>query len=305
MSVYTYYNWTADQYRPVKLQLQLILLLYCVSQQLEMYINVSLYLLQLNSWPIPTSIATVTPTHTYVLASTCMFCLQWQPAVPDHKHAARSATSRSNQLLCVRPRRVSPFYKTVFFYLATIGHRFLLDPLPFYRSPILPVAHTSCCAGLLCTWQWTFLVHICWLVVELLAFPEALCCMQFACLLFVLEIRAAFGLCFVCCTGLCSQSVSLRHFAQPTARWNRYKLCVISPYNCTCRPPHYKILRAFWDETYACAQLMHHASSTIALPTTQCWNEDRYFESVSGKAVIQRWRNFEKLMAGCLWRHAV
>ena len=52
MSVYTYYNWTVDQYRPVKLQLRLILLLYCVSHQLEMYINVSLYLLQLNSWPV-------------------------------------------------------------------------------------------------------------------------------------------------------------------------------------------------------------------------------------------------------------
>ena len=49
MSVYTYYNRTADQYQEVKLQLQLILLLYCVSHQLEMYINVSLYLLQLNS----------------------------------------------------------------------------------------------------------------------------------------------------------------------------------------------------------------------------------------------------------------
>jgi len=62
MSVYTYYNWTADQYQPVKLQLQLILLLYCVSHQLEMYeyINVSLYLLQLNSCPVPTSKARVT-----------------------------------------------------------------------------------------------------------------------------------------------------------------------------------------------------------------------------------------------------
>jgi len=55
MSVYTYYNWTADQYRPLKLQLQLILLLYFVSHRLEICINVRLYLLQLNSWPVPTS----------------------------------------------------------------------------------------------------------------------------------------------------------------------------------------------------------------------------------------------------------
>jgi len=67
MSVYTYYNWTGDQYRPVKLQLQLILLLYCVSYQLQMYINISLYLLQLNSWPVPTSKATVTANTVIVL----------------------------------------------------------------------------------------------------------------------------------------------------------------------------------------------------------------------------------------------
>ena len=35
-------------------------------------------------------------------------------------------------------------------------------------------------AGLLCTRQWTFLFYICWLAVELLASPEALCCIQFA-----------------------------------------------------------------------------------------------------------------------------
>ena len=67
MSVYTYYNWTADQYRPVKLQLQLILLLYCVSDRLEMYINVSLYLLELNSWPVPTNKAAVTANTVIVL----------------------------------------------------------------------------------------------------------------------------------------------------------------------------------------------------------------------------------------------
>jgi len=67
MSVYIYYNWTADQYRPVKLQWQLILFLYCVSHQLEMYINVSLYLLQLNSWPVQTSKATVTANTFIVL----------------------------------------------------------------------------------------------------------------------------------------------------------------------------------------------------------------------------------------------
>ena len=64
MSVCTYYNWTAHQYRPVKLQLQLILLLYCVSHHLELYINVSLYLLQLNSWAVPTSKSTFTAIHT-------------------------------------------------------------------------------------------------------------------------------------------------------------------------------------------------------------------------------------------------
>ena len=55
MSVCTYHNWTADQYRLVKLQLQLILLLCCVSDRLEMYINISPYLLKLNCWPVPTS----------------------------------------------------------------------------------------------------------------------------------------------------------------------------------------------------------------------------------------------------------
>ena len=43
------------------------LIVYCVPDRLEMYINFSLYLLQLNSWPVPTSKATVTANTVIVL----------------------------------------------------------------------------------------------------------------------------------------------------------------------------------------------------------------------------------------------
>jgi len=117
MSVYTYYNWTAVQYQPVKLQLQLILLLYCVSHQLEMYINISLYLLQLNSWPVPTSKSKVTSKHTMFFACTCMLSLQWQPALPDPTHFAN-----------LRQLQVKPTAP----YDAALGLRFI-NPL-FYQQ---------------------------------------------------------------------------------------------------------------------------------------------------------------------------
>jgi len=145
-------------------------------------------------------------------------------------------------------------------------------------------------AGLLCKRQWTFLFHICWLAVELLASPEALCCMQFACLLYDLVRRMAYSFCVVCCTGLCSHSAALQHLQdlqsakQPTSRWYRYKLCVISLYN---RNLDHHIIKSLefsvkWN-IHMHRQMMRHASSTVALPTRGCWNEDRYFESVPGK----------------------
>jgi len=77
------------------------------------------------------------------------------------------------------------------------------------------------------------------------------------CLLYVLVRRTAYSLCVVCCTGLCSHSAALQHLqsaAQPTARWYRYKLCVISRYNCKCRPPHYITLRVFCEMEHKHAQ---------------------------------------------------
>jgi hypothetical protein len=85
----------------------------------------------------------------------------------------------------------------------------------------------------------------------------------------------------VCCTGLCSHTASysiyctysacvlyrfvftqcfiqhllhLQRSAQPTARLYRYKLDVISPYNCKCRPPHYNIFRVFCEMEHTHAQ---------------------------------------------------
>jgi hypothetical protein len=83
------------------------------------------------------------------------------------------------------------------------------------------------------------------------------------CLLYVLVRRMAYSLCVVCCTGLCSHSVALQYLqhlqhlqrsAQPTSRWYRTKLCVISPYNYKCREPYYNILRAFCEVEYTHAQ---------------------------------------------------
>jgi hypothetical protein len=112
-------------------------------------------------------------------------------------------------------------------------------------------------AGLLCTRQWTILFRISRLIVELLTSLEVLCCMEFACLLYVLVRRMAYSLCVVCCTGLCSHSAALQHVqssAQPTSRCYRYKLCVISDYNCKCRPPHYNILSVFCEVEHTHAQ---------------------------------------------------
>jgi hypothetical protein len=132
------------------------------------------------------------------------------------------------------------------------------------------------------------------------------------CLLYVLVRRTAYSLCVVCCTGLCSYSAALQHLqhlqsaTQPTDRCYRYKLSVISPSNCNLDQ---HIIKYFefsvrWNIRMR-RQMMRHAGSTVTLPTTQCWNEDRCFESVPGKVVKQRWRNFEMLLAVCLWRHAV
>jgi hypothetical protein len=80
------------------------------------------------------------------------------------------------------------------------------------------------------------------------------------CLLHVLVRRMTYSLCVVCCTGLCSHSAALQHLqhlqsaAQPSARWYRYKLCVISPYNYKCSPPHCNILRVFCEVGHTHAQ---------------------------------------------------
>ena len=77
------------------------------------------------------------------------------------------------------------------------------------------------------------------------------------CLLYVLVRRTVYSLCVVCFTGLCSHGASLQHLqtsAQPTAHWYRYKLYVISPYNCQCRPPHNKIFRVFCEVEHRHAQ---------------------------------------------------
>ena len=98
MSVCTYHNWTADQYRPVKLQLQLMLLLYCVPDQLEMYINISLDLLQLNSWPVPTSKATVAAIHTnHFCQNLYVFPTMIACSTGPHSRCQGNASSSSNR----------------------------------------------------------------------------------------------------------------------------------------------------------------------------------------------------------------
>jgi hypothetical protein len=67
----------------------------------------------------------------------------------------------------------------------------------------------------------------------------------------------AYSLCVVCCTGLCSNSAALQHLqsaVQPTARWYKLKLYVISTYSCKCRPPHYNIVWVFCEVEYTHAQ---------------------------------------------------
>ena len=98
MSVCTYYNWTAHQYRPLKLQLQLLLLLFCVSHHLEMYIIVSLYLLHLNSWPVPTSKSTFTAIHTKLFCQNLyVFPTMIACSNGPHPRCQSKASSSSNR----------------------------------------------------------------------------------------------------------------------------------------------------------------------------------------------------------------
>ena len=58
-----------------------------------------------------------------------------------------------------------------------------------------------------------------------------------------------------CCITALKALTALTALTQlRTARWYRYKLCVISPYNCKCRPPHYKIFRVFSEVEHTHAQ---------------------------------------------------
>ena len=107
MSVCTYYNWKAEQYQPVKLQLQRhTQLRFC------QYLYVFCTIIACSTGPHPP----------------CQ-CRQVQVQTNCSVHSLGAE-------LCLRP-------KTPLFYLSTVGRHFLFAPSPYYRSPTLTPAHTN------------------------------------------------------------------------------------------------------------------------------------------------------------------
>jgi hypothetical protein len=142
-------------------------------------------------------------------------------------------------------------------------------PVPYFLTacgavdfPSSTVMHAVCCLlyVLVRRTAYRLCVVLCCVVL-----CTGLCCVVYRFVLCCVPV------CVVLCTGLCCVvyrfvlcCVVYRFVfthCWPTAltvlrttRWYRYKLCVNSPYNCKCRPPHYKIFRVFCEVEHTHAQ---------------------------------------------------
>ena len=91
-------------------------------------------------------------------------------------------------------------------------------------------------------------------------FPSSTVLHAVCCLLYILVRRTTY--CFVCCVvywfvlAQCflTALTALTELHTATPRCYRYNLYVISPYNCKCRPPYYKIIRVFCEVEHTHAQ---------------------------------------------------
>ena len=91
-----------------------------------------------------------------------------------------------------------------------------------------------------------------------------------------------------------------------TANRHRYKLWVISPYNCKCRPPHYKIFRVLCEVEHTHAQTddgLCHFNRSFAHHPALKWRQ--VFCVCPCESLDTTLKEFWMLLAVCLWRHAV